>query len=318
MRSKPLVSILIPCYNAQPWIGQCIQSALDQTWPSKEIIVIDDGSTDGSAGVIRSFGSDIVFRQCSHSGGNVVRNALAELARGEWLQYLDADDFLSPGKVASQLASVEQSAAEFDVVYSPVIIHDENRPGADCVLSIDDNDETLTFIRWGPLNTGGLLLRRQTVLDAGLWNVERRFCQEHDLVLRLILRDGRFFLHRNAEAVYRRHGSNTVSRRDPLGVIRLRMELTDRLADYLKSEGRWTPTHSQALYVARMECARSAARTDFRYAEELGAKAAALGARWVSSSPALPPHYQAISRIVGFKYAERLAGFVRGRKTIAL
>src|ERR1700733_1222229 len=112
MGSKPLVSILIPRDNAQRLLGQCIQGALDQTWRGKEIIVIDDGSTDGSAGVIRTFGSDIVFRQFSHSGGNVVRNALAELARGEWLQYLDADDFLLPGKVASQLASVEQSAAE--------------------------------------------------------------------------------------------------------------------------------------------------------------------------------------------------------------
>jgi glycosyltransferase involved in cell wall biosynthesis len=51
----PLVSILIPCYNARPWIAQCIQSAIDQTYPHKEIVVVDDGSTDGSLDVIRDF-----------------------------------------------------------------------------------------------------------------------------------------------------------------------------------------------------------------------------------------------------------------------
>jgi len=56
---SPLVSILIPCYNARPWIAQCIQSAIDQTYPHKEIVVVDDGSTDGSLDVIRDFSDRI-------------------------------------------------------------------------------------------------------------------------------------------------------------------------------------------------------------------------------------------------------------------
>jgi hypothetical protein len=56
---SPLVSILIPCYNARPWIAQCIQSAIDQTYPHKEIVVFDDGSTDGSLDVIRDFSDRI-------------------------------------------------------------------------------------------------------------------------------------------------------------------------------------------------------------------------------------------------------------------
>ena len=55
----PLVSILMPCYNARPWIAQCIQSAIDQTYPHKEIVVVDDGSTDGSLDVIRDFSDRI-------------------------------------------------------------------------------------------------------------------------------------------------------------------------------------------------------------------------------------------------------------------
>src|SRR5256885_1004477 len=55
----PLVSILIPCYNAERWVGQAIESALAQTWPEKEIIVVDDGSTDGSLKIIKSFSDRI-------------------------------------------------------------------------------------------------------------------------------------------------------------------------------------------------------------------------------------------------------------------
>ena len=59
MSLQPLVSILIPCYNAERWVGQAIESALAQTWPNKEVIVVDDGSTDGSRAVIESYGDRI-------------------------------------------------------------------------------------------------------------------------------------------------------------------------------------------------------------------------------------------------------------------
>ena len=77
----PLVSILIPCYNAQQWVGDAIRSALAQTWPNKEVIIVDDGSTDDSLAVIRSFGSAIRFETGPNRGGNVARNRLLELTR---------------------------------------------------------------------------------------------------------------------------------------------------------------------------------------------------------------------------------------------
>ena len=95
---QPLVSILIPCYNAERWVGQAIESALAQTWPNKEVIVVDDGSTDGSLEVIKSFGDRIKWETGPNRGGNVARNRLLELSHGEWIQYLDADDYLLPAK----------------------------------------------------------------------------------------------------------------------------------------------------------------------------------------------------------------------------
>src|SRR5437868_5782473 len=99
---KPLVTVAIPCFNAAQWIAKAVQSALDQTWPSVEIIVVDDGSTDGSLGVLAAFGEKIRVFSAAHRGGNHARNAALHAATGDWIQYLDADDELEPEKIARQ------------------------------------------------------------------------------------------------------------------------------------------------------------------------------------------------------------------------
>src|SRR5438876_862551 len=110
-----LVSILIPCYNAETWIAQAIESALVQTWSDKEIIVVDDGSTDRSLDVIRQFNGHIQWKAGPNRGGNAARNRLLELAHGEWLQYLDADDYLLPHKITQQMDFVS-AHVDLDVV----------------------------------------------------------------------------------------------------------------------------------------------------------------------------------------------------------
>src|SRR6266566_10153024 len=114
------VSLLIPCYNAERWVAQTIESALTQAWPGKEIIVVDDGSIDGSLDVIRRYEDRIRWETGPNRGGNHTRNRLLELARGEWLQYLDADDYLLPLKIEHQLAFLREHPT-CDVVYSPTL-----------------------------------------------------------------------------------------------------------------------------------------------------------------------------------------------------
>src|SRR6185436_8211693 len=117
----PLVSILIPCYNAERWIRQCIESALGQTYPNKEVIVVDDGSKDASLEVIKKFGDRIRWETGPNRGGNAARNRLLELARGEWRQYLDADDYLLPDKIAEQMEFLAANSGA-DIVFSPVVL----------------------------------------------------------------------------------------------------------------------------------------------------------------------------------------------------
>src|SRR5947208_10643307 len=98
---KPLVSILIPAYNAEAWIADTIQSALAQTWPRKEIVVVDDGSRDATFAVARRFASsEVKVVTQPNSGAATARNKAFALSRGDFIQWLDADDLLAPDKLA--------------------------------------------------------------------------------------------------------------------------------------------------------------------------------------------------------------------------
>jgi glycosyltransferase involved in cell wall biosynthesis len=106
----PLVSILIPAYNAERWIGDTIQSALAQTWPRTEIIIVDDGSRDRTLRVARQFASrNVSVVTQENQGASAARNRAFELCQGDYIQWLDADDLLSPDKVGRQIAAAEES-----------------------------------------------------------------------------------------------------------------------------------------------------------------------------------------------------------------
>jgi glycosyltransferase involved in cell wall biosynthesis len=106
----PLVSILIPANNAERWIAETIRSALGQTWPNKEIIVVDDGSTDQTLRVARPFASKAVcVVPQKNQGAAAARNRAFELSQGDYIQWLDADDLLSPEKIARQMRVIEQT-----------------------------------------------------------------------------------------------------------------------------------------------------------------------------------------------------------------
>ena len=100
----PLVSILIPAYNAERWIAETIHAALAQTWPRTEIIVIDDGSEDRTLSIARKFASKTVSVMTQENqGASAARNKALELCQGDYIQWLDADDLLAPEKIAKQV-----------------------------------------------------------------------------------------------------------------------------------------------------------------------------------------------------------------------
>jgi glycosyltransferase involved in cell wall biosynthesis len=119
MTSSPLVSILIPAYNAEQWIGDTLRSAIGQSWPNKEIIVVNDGSSDGTRAVASEFaaqGVRVVTQK--NQGAAAARNHAFALAKGDYIQWLDADDLLSPDKIANQMAVSAKSQSKRTLISS--------------------------------------------------------------------------------------------------------------------------------------------------------------------------------------------------------
>jgi glycosyltransferase involved in cell wall biosynthesis len=94
-----LVSILIPAYNSENWIDETIISAINQVWPSKEIIIVDDGSKDDTYNCARKYESkNVILKRQDNRGACSARNTALELAQGDYIQWLDADDRLASDK----------------------------------------------------------------------------------------------------------------------------------------------------------------------------------------------------------------------------
>src|SRR5215213_982432 len=111
-----LTSIVIPCYNAARYLVETLESAFTQTYSPTEIIIVDDGSLDGSPQLIRGYGDRLKAEFLPHRGGGGARNRGTALARGEFIQYLDADDLLMPDAIARRVAALQNG--DVDVAYS--------------------------------------------------------------------------------------------------------------------------------------------------------------------------------------------------------
>jgi glycosyltransferase involved in cell wall biosynthesis len=106
----PKVSVLIPCYNAEKYVGETLESVFRQTWPEIEVVVVDDGSTDRSAGVIQSFARpNLRLIQQANRGQTAALNVCCAHATGDFVQYLDADDLIEPDKIALQMARLGEA-----------------------------------------------------------------------------------------------------------------------------------------------------------------------------------------------------------------
>jgi glycosyltransferase involved in cell wall biosynthesis len=110
MNSFPGVSVVIPCFNGEKFLSETIQSVLQQSFQPLEILVVDDGSTDGSVRIAKSFGDRVCVFHQPNQGESVARNRGIELARGDFVAFLDADDIWHEKKLEEQLASLKPNS----------------------------------------------------------------------------------------------------------------------------------------------------------------------------------------------------------------
>jgi len=192
----PLVSIIIPCHNAAPYVGQAIGSALQQTYLRREVIVVDDGSRDDSLKVIRSFGNQIRWETGPNCGGCVARNRGVELARGEFIQFLDADDALFSQKLEVQVP-ISRAHSEFIVYCDHIAFWECSEREPEVRSATFDNriDPVVFVLRHKALQTSAPLYRREWLTAVGGFRPGLRASQEFDLNLRLAGWGERRWLH---------------------------------------------------------------------------------------------------------------------------
>lgn len=306
------VSILIPCFNARQWVGQAIESALAQTWRNTEVIVIDDGSTDGSREIIREFDGRVRWETGANAGANPARNRLLRLATGTWVQYLDADDYLLPDKIASQVRFLE-GQPDTDVVFGPVTL--EYHAGGTTtrkLLSIPEpHDLWILLARWYLPQTGAPLWRKQAIESVGGWKDDQRACQEHELYLRMLIGGQSFRFHDSNGAVYRQWSETTLWKKNKARTRQLRLEIEDRLETFLKSRDQLTAERHWAINMARFETARSAWLESRDEARAIVARIQQSMPGFLPAGDAAPPRYQRAYRWIGFDATEILASWAR-------
>jgi glycosyltransferase involved in cell wall biosynthesis len=182
--TDPLVSILIPCYNAEAYVGEAIESALQQTYGNIEIVVVDDGSCDASLDVLRSFGDRILWEAGPHQGGCLARNRALELSKGAFIQFLDADDRLAPMKIERTLPPLVEDRA--DLVSCLTFLFQQGKepwPLADPPSPLEA-DPFVYLMDHNP-GTNGTLHRRRCLEKVGGFRPDLPMAQEWDLHVRL-------------------------------------------------------------------------------------------------------------------------------------
>ena len=314
-----LVSILIPCFNAERWVAQAIESALAQTWPEKEIIVVDDGSTDGSLDVIKRYEGKIQWESGPNRGGNVARNRLLQLAQGEWLQYLDAADYLLPDKIERQMEFLFRNK-ETDIVFGPVIWEywSEEKTHQELFQIPEPHDLWVLLARWYLPQTGSPLWRRKAIIDVNGWKEDQPCCQEHELYLRLMEAGKKFDYCPSAGAIYRQWSDQTVCKRNIREVHRRRLEIEQRVEDFLRLQNVLSPARRWAINQARFETARIAWQYNQQVAIEIINTIHSSDPRFIPGGIAASVSYRLLYRLLGFRITEVMADFRRWIMEISL
>lgn len=211
--TRGIVSVIIPCFNAETWIEEAIESCLNQTYSHIEIVVIDDGSTDKSLDVIKKYTDKIVWETGVNKGANHARNRGLALSQGDFIQLLDADDFLFSEKIERQIKLLEETCA--DVIYGDVYYQIHLSNGEVKLSPVDllgatgfHEDYLETVLCYGCMPCQAYLIRKSAINCEKGWDENLKAGQNRDFILSILI-DGATILYQPGYySVYRKNHSN--------------------------------------------------------------------------------------------------------------
>ncbi len=205
---RPVISVVIPCYNAEEFIEETILSALNQTFPPREVIVIDDGSTDESATIAASINPKVRVISQKNQGESVARNLGFVEAAGDWIAFLDADDVWEPTKLEEQVKLIEEDVVCIHTAYYRF----GTQRGIESRANVPPTTRySLEYLAVnGFLNASSILIRKSVLARFPGWTQHAE-----DIIFYLeISREGRIRMVLEPVVGYRVHASNASSRDD--------------------------------------------------------------------------------------------------------
>jgi glycosyltransferase involved in cell wall biosynthesis len=214
MKGRLTISAVMPVYNTEEFVAESIRLVLAQTRPPDEVVVVDDGSTDGTADVLAEFGDEIrVVRQVNQGVWGAMNTCFRE-ARCDYVAKCDADDLWAPGKLARQAAAVEADP-KIDVSFAEagVFGNYEGRwgmpPGDAAAGPVDGNRLGEVMFVDNPICPSTTFVRRRLFHEVGGFRDTR--CEDYDFWMRALQLDAKFHYDPATLVQYRRHDSNVTS-----------------------------------------------------------------------------------------------------------
>ena len=212
-----LISVIIPVYNGERYLSQALESVLAQAQPPNEIIVVDDGSTDGTAALVQSMGKDIHCFHQSNQGPAAARNRGLEMAYGDIIAFQDADDLWTPGRLSLQLEMLARHPTAHAVI-GRTVFFSADEPSPTFTMPTDVVPTPRWFLG---LHCG--LYRRSAFTIVGKFNAALRYHEDIDWFRRARAAAISIHPHDDVVLLHRRHASNMTNDRVGLNAELLHM-----------------------------------------------------------------------------------------------
>lgn len=308
------VSILIPAYNAAPFLAQTLESALQQDWPNLEIIVVDDGSRDDTLAIAQTYaGTKVRVATQPNRGASAARNHAFSLASGTYIQYLDADDLLHPQKISAQMACLQDqlasvvSSSAWGMFYDAPS-DDDLRPTVLWKNYTDPTEWLLTAWENGVwMQPSAWLTHRALIEAAGPWNEQISLHDDGEFFFRVLLQAKEILFCKTAKSFYRK------GLHDSLSSIVSEKAAKSHLAVCQAYEATLLRVRSDAQ--ARQACANNYQRLIYEYyplypqvRQAAAARVRALGGS--TTRPFATPAFRMLNKLVGWQLSKRLQNFV--------
>jgi glycosyltransferase involved in cell wall biosynthesis len=223
--NQPLVSVILPAHNGEQFIRQAVDSVLRQTYGRVELIVINDGSTDRTATLLQPYFHAMRYVEQHNCGVAMARNRGVAMAQGEWIAFLDQDDWFVVDKLAVQIAAMATDGT-VGMIHSGWHIGDEQGHIQATIAPWQTMPtlELADWVQWKPVFLGAMLFRRDWLMRSGGFNPRWQQTSDVDLVLRLARLGCRARWVQQATVCYRQHTAN-VSRQALQQAIELQQVL---------------------------------------------------------------------------------------------